>query len=83
MVSSKELKIFVASWCQVCKQITDDLDKLNLNIPVKIFDVDVDSEISDKNFVNFVPTFILCSESGIKRLEGTHSSQKLGEWING
>jgi thioredoxin-like negative regulator of GroEL len=44
-----------ASWCGPCKQLTEEINKSNVNVPVYEFDVESDVVFSRKMNVRSVP----------------------------
>lgn len=73
---------FTASWCQPCKALAKNLEEANLDIPIEVVDIDVFEEVAIDYAIRSVPTLILKSEKGDKRLVGVHSSQQIREWVN-
>lgn len=73
---------FTASWCQPCKALAKNLEEAKLDIPIEVVDIDVFEEVAIDYAIRSVPTLILKSEKGDKRLVGVHSSQQIREWVN-
>lgn len=73
---------FTASWCQPCKALAKNLEEAKLDIPIEVVDIDVFEEVAIDYAIRSVPTLILKSEKGDKRLVGVHSPQQIREWVN-
>lgn len=73
---------FTASWCQPCKALAKNLEEAKLDIPIEVVDIDVFEEVAIDYAIRSVPTLILKSENGDKRLVGVHSPQQIREWVN-
>lgn len=71
---------FTAAWCQPCKTLAKNLEAANLNIPIEVVDIDVFVEVAMEYSVRSVPTLILQTDKGEKRLVGVHTPQQIKDW---
>lgn len=73
---------FTASWCQPCKALAKNLEEAKLDIPIEVVDIDVFEDVAIDHAIRSVPTLILKTDKGEKRLVGVHTPQKIREWAN-
>ena len=73
---------FTASWCQPCKALAMNLEEANLQMPIEVIDIDVQSEIAVEYGIRGVPTLVLMDEHNnvVKRLVGSKTVTELKEW---
>ena len=81
----KKIIRFTASWCAPCKMMAANLEEANLDIPIGVVDIDVNSDIAIEYGVRGIPTLILFDDEGnvSKRITGLKSATELKEWANG
>ena len=78
----KKLIRFTASWCGPCKALAKNLETADLGIPIEVVDIDENIELAAKYQIRGVPTLVLESEEGQKRLVGLQPVSAIKEWIN-
>ena len=73
---------FTASWCQPCKGLAMNLEEANLQMPIEVIDIDVQSEIAVEYGIRGVPTLVMMDENNnvVKRLVGSKTVTELKEW---
>ena len=73
---------FTASWCQPCKGLAMNLEEANLQMPIEVIDIDVQSEIAVEYGIRGVPTLIMMDENNniVKKLVGNKTVTELKEW---
>lgn len=73
---------FYASWCPHCQKMMPIVEavkeKLGGNVPVYQFDIDKEQELSDKEGINTIPTFIIYKNG---REEWRHSGELTEEQL--
>ena len=50
---------FTASWCGPCKTIAQQLEELNVQMPIEVIDIDVFSDVAMDYGIRSVPTLII------------------------
>ena len=78
----KKVIRFTASWCQPCKGLAMNLEEANLQMPIEVIDIDVQSEIAVEYGIRGVPTLVMMDENNnvVKRLVGSKTVTELKEW---
>lgn len=72
---------FTASWCGPCKSLAMNLEQANLQMPIEVIDIDVQSDIAIEYGVRGVPTLVMLDENiEVKRLVGSKTVTELKEW---
>lgn len=73
---------FTASWCQPCKGLAMNLEEANLQLPIEVIDIDVQSDVAVEYGIRGVPTLVMMDENNnvVKRLVGNKSVTELKEW---
>jgi len=72
---------FTASWCQPCKALAKNLEEAKLDIPIEVVDIDVFEDVAIEHAIRSVPTLLLQTEQGERRLVGVHTAQQIKEWV--
>ena len=72
---------FTASWCGPCKSLAMNLEQANLQMPIEIIDIDVQSDVAVEYGIRGVPTLVMLDENiEVKRLVGSKTITELKEW---
>ena len=73
---------FTASWCGPCKTMAQQLEELNLNMPIEVIDIDVFSDVAMDYGIRSVPTLIMMDGNvEVKRKVGVTTKEILKNWI--
>ena len=74
---------FTASWCNPCKTLASNLEKINTHIPIEVVDIDIHTELALQYGVRSVPTLVLLGDTGaeLKRIVGVKTIPDLEKWI--
>ena len=72
---------FTASWCGPCKSLAMNLEQANLQMPIEVIDIDVQSDGAVEYGIRGVPTLVMLDENiEVKRLVGSKTVTELKEW---
>jgi thioredoxin 1 len=72
---------FTASWCGPCKSLAMNLEQANLQMPIEVIDIDVQSDVAVEYGIRGVPTLVMLDENiEVKRLVGSKTVTELKEW---
>lgn len=78
-----EILRFTASWCGPCKMLAKTLEEIDVQIPIKVVDVDEETDLAVQYGIRGVPTLVMVKEEKeIKRITGNKTKQELEEFIN-
>lgn len=73
---------FTASWCNPCKALTAMLSNMELDIPMRVIDIDKEPDLVKEYQVRGVPTLIQLKEGKVaSRLVGAVTQQELDNWL--
>lgn len=73
---------FTASWCNPCKALTAMLSNMELDIPMRVVDIDKEPDLVKEYQVRGVPTLIQLREGKVaSRLVGAVTQQELDNWL--
>lgn len=73
---------FTASWCGPCKTIAQQLEELNVQMPIEVIDIDVFSDVAMDYGIRSVPTLIILEGNvEVKRKVGVTTKEILKNWI--
>lgn len=73
---------FTASWCNPCKDLTDMLSNMDLDLPMRVIDVDKEPELVKEFQVREVPTLIQLKDGKVaSRLVGAVTQHELDNWL--
>ncbi len=61
---SYKIMRFTASWCGPCKILAKNLDQTELELPIKVVDIEEEQQITQQYRVRAVPTMIIVDENG-------------------
>jgi len=50
---------FTASWCGPCKSLAMNLEQANLQMPIEVIDIDVQSDVAVEYGIRGVPTLVM------------------------
>ena len=79
----KRVLRFTASWCQPCKMLAKNLESINTEVPVEVYDIDERTDIAMDFGVRGVPTLVMMDgNTEIKRMVGMKSLKELEDWFN-
>jgi thioredoxin 1 len=77
----KKILRFTASWCGPCKSLAMNLEQANLQMPIEVIDIDVQSDVAVEYGIRGVPTLVMLDENiEVKRLVGSKTITELKEW---
>ena len=75
---------FSATWCHPCKILSENLEKIQTDIPIEAFDIDDKFEVAQEFGIRGVPTMVMLDENvEVKRKTGLMSTAELEAWLNG
>jgi thioredoxin 1 len=78
----KRVLRFTASWCQPCKALAQQLEELNMNLPIEVIDIDDNQTLAMEYGIRSVPTLVIMDENvEIKRRTGIVAKNLLQEWL--
>ena len=73
---------FTASWCQPCKMLAKNLESLNTDIPIEVYDIDEKPEYATEFGIRGVPTLVMLDGNfEVKRMVGVKSLKELNDWL--
>jgi thioredoxin 1 len=74
---------FTASWCNPCKTLASNLEKINTHIPIEVVDIDIHTEVALQYGVRSVPTLVMLGDTDVelKRIVGVKTIPDLEKWI--
>ncbi len=73
---------FTASWCQPCKMLAKNLESLDTNIPIEVYDIDEKPEYATEFGIRGVPTLVMLDGNfEVKRMVGVKSLKELDDWL--
>ena len=79
----KRVLRFTASWCQPCKMLAKNLESINTDVPIEVYDIDERTDVAMDFGVRGVPTLVMMDgNTEIKRMVGMQSLKDLETWIN-
>jgi thioredoxin 1 len=77
----KKILRFTADWCNPCKQLTENIARSELTVPIETIDIDENTELATKYGVRNLPTMILMiDDTEIGRLVGVKTPKQIREW---
>ena len=77
----KRILRFTASWCGPCQGLAMNLESANLQMPIEVIDIDVQSDVAVEYGIRGVPTLVMLDENiEVKRLVGSKTVTELKEW---
>jgi thioredoxin 1 len=77
----KRILRFTASWCELCKALSMNLEKANIELPIEVVDIDVHDELAREYGIRSVPTLVMLDENiEVKRIVGSKTIKELQEW---
>lgn len=73
---------FTASWCNHCKALTAMLSNMELELPMRVIDVDKEPELAKEFQVREFPTLIQLKDGKVaSRLVGAGTQHELDNWL--
>ena len=73
---------FTASWCQPCKALTSILDEVQLNVPMRVIDIDKEEHLVKEYQVRSIPALIQIRDGKVaSRLVGAVTKAELEDWL--
>ena len=73
---------FTASWCQPCKALTAMLDEVQLNVPMRVIDIDKEEHLVKEYQVRSIPALIQIRDGKVaSRLVGDVTKTELEDWL--
>ena len=77
----KKILRFTADWCNPCKQLTENITRAELTVPIETIDIDENTELATKYGVRNLPTMLLMIDDvEICRLVGLKTPKQIREW---
>jgi thioredoxin 1 len=77
----KKILRFTADWCNPCKQLTENITRAELIVPIETIDIDENTELATKYGVRNLPTMLLMIDDvEIGRLVGLKTPKQIREW---
>ena len=77
----KRIIRFTASWCGPCKALAKNLEVANIEVPIEVVDIDIQSDVATDFGIRGVPTLVMMDENTeVKRLIGSKTVNELQEW---
>jgi thioredoxin 1 len=77
----KKILRFTADWCNPCKQLTENITRAELIVPIETIDIDENTELATKYGVRNLPTMLLMIDDvEISRLVGLKTPKQIREW---
>ena len=55
----KRIIRFTASWCGPCKALAKNLEVANIEVPIEVVDIDIQSDIATDFGIRGVPTLVM------------------------
>ena len=72
---------FTASWCNPCKQLSENLERADLKIPIEVIDIDAHSEVAVDYGIRSVPTLVMMDGNiEVKRFVGNKTVSEIKGW---
>ena len=79
----KRVLRFTASWCQPCKMLAKNLESINTEIPIEVYDIDERTDVAMDFGIRGVPTLVMMDgNTEIKRMVGMQALKDLENWFN-
>ena len=79
----KRVLRFTASWCQPCKMLAKNLESINTEIPIEVYDIDERTDVAMDFGIRGVPTLVMMEgNTEIKRMVGMQALKDLENWFN-
>ena len=79
----KRVMRFTASWCQPCKMLAKNLESVNTDIPIEVYDIDERTDVAMDFGIRGVPTLVMMDgNTEVKRMVGMKSLKELEDWMN-
>jgi len=77
----KKILRFTADWCNPCKQLTENIARAELTIPIETIDIEIDNMLATEHGVRNLPTMILLrDDKEISRMVGVKTPKQIREW---
>lgn len=78
----KRVLRFTASWCGPCKALAQQLEEMEVNVPIEVIDIDSNPTLAMEYGIRSVPTLVMLEENvEIKRRTGLVAKNLLEEWF--
>ena len=79
----KRVLRFTASWCQPRKMLAKNLETINTDVPIEVYDIDERTDIAMDYGIRGVPTLVMMDgNTEVKRVVGVKSAKELESWLN-
>lgn len=81
---SYKIMRFTASWCGPCKILAKNLDQTELELPIRVVDIEEEQQITQQYRVRAVPTMIIVDENDDvcgAPLVGLKTNLEIKKWI--
>ena len=79
----KRVMRFTASWCQPCKMLAKNLESVNTDVPIEVYDIDERTDVAMDFGIRGVPTLVMMDgNTEVKRMVGMKSLKELEDWMN-
>ena len=78
----KRVMRFTASWCQPCKMLAKNLESVNTDVPIEVYDIDERTDVAMDFGIRGVPTLVMMDgNTEVKRMVGMKSLKELEDWM--
>ena len=83
VIKMKKVYRFTASYCQPCKALAKNLEAVQTDKEISVYDIDENLDFAMLYNVRGVPTLVMIeNDEEVKRISGVHSTTFLQEWLN-
>ena len=75
---------FTASWCQPCKALAQNLERVTTDLPIQVIDIDEQQDLAVHFNVRSVPTLVKidADKKEVARVVGVQNTAELESFIN-
>lgn len=78
----KRVLRFTASWCGPCKALAQQLEEMQLDMPIEVVDIDASPNVAMDYGIRSVPTLVMLDENvEVKRRTGLVAKDILEKWF--
>jgi thioredoxin-like negative regulator of GroEL len=79
----KRLIRFTAPWCSPCKQLSKNLERAYLKLPIEVIDIEENPSIANEYGIRNLPTMVLLDENTeVKRITGLKTTNQIKAWVD-
>jgi len=75
---------FTATWCQPCKALAQNLERVTTDLPIQVIDIDEQQDLAVHFNVRSVPTLVKidADKKEVARVVGVQNTAELDTFIN-